>query len=218
MKYSNLVFSCPSLWLITFKTLTFYAILLFWQRNNSVTKSFSIFFLFATFWWIPPSNTAWWSIGGRFYRAFLRDTKDADIGATARTSEEKKKAAELRKQSKGVNSISRGFWINLTITAILTVIFIYIASSVNKGGKVSSFDPFALLGIPPGSSLKVVKSAYRKMSVTWHPDKHIKNKEIAEAKFIMIKKAYEALTDPKWFWFKFWFKVWNVQNIGPIEQ
>ncbi len=60
---------------------------------------------------------------------------------------------------------------------------------------MNSFDPFTILDVPSGSELKVIKKAYKKMSLKWHPDKN-PNNPAAEAKFMMVAKAYEALTDP----------------------
>merc|ERR1712038_1624789 len=46
-----------------------------------------------------------------------------------------------------------------------------------------------------GADLKTIKKAYRNMSRKWHPDKN-RNNPAAKAKFVMLTKAYEALTDP----------------------
>lgn len=107
----------------------------------------------------------------------------------------KKKASELKSRSKGLKTLSQGFWINLVITIILSAVFIYIASSIQSGGEMNSFDPFAILEVSSGSDLKMIKKAYKKMSLKWHPDKN-PNNPAAEAKFMMVAKAYEALTDP----------------------
>jgi translocation protein SEC63 len=149
---------------------------------------------FALAWLCLYLLPSYYSIGGKLYRAFF-GTKDADIGAVARTSDEKKKAAELKKKSKGLKTLTQGFWINFVITLICTSIFIYIASSISSGGEVNSFDPFTILEVPTGADLKVIKKAYKKMSLKWHPDKN-PNNPAAEAKFMMVAKAYEALTDP----------------------
>jgi translocation protein SEC63 len=137
---------------------------------------------------------AWYSILRRFYKATI-GTKDADIGAVARTSDEKKKAALLKKNAKGIKTLTQGFWINLGLTVLFTLIFVYLSTSIQAGGEVNSFDPFTILDVPTGSDIKTIKKAYKKMSLKWHPDKN-PNNPAAEAKFMMVAKAYEALTDP----------------------
>jgi translocation protein SEC63 len=84
--------------------------------------------------------------------------------------------------------------INLGITVVLTIIFLWLAVSVSMDGQVNSFDPFSILEIDTGSDAKAIKKAYRNLSLKYHPDKNPGNRN-AEAKFMMVSKAYEALTD-----------------------
>jgi len=130
----------------------------------------------------------------KFYKATI-GTKDSDIGAVARTNDEKKKAALLKKNAKGLKTLTQGFWINFGFTVFFTALFIYLSTSIQSGGEVNSFDPFTILDVSPGAELKIIKKAYKKMSLKWHPDKNPNNPS-AEAKFMMVAKAYEALTDP----------------------
>lgn len=51
-----------------------------------------------------------------------------------------------------------------------------------------------ILEIDSGADSKVVKKAYRSLSLKYHPDKNPGDRA-AEAKFMMVSKAYEALTD-----------------------
>lgn len=58
------------------------------------------------------------------------------------------------------------------------------------------WDPYVVLGLPTSSSLETIKSHYKKLSKTLHPDK-IKlvgnmTKEMVEEKFVSITKAYKA--------------------------
>ena len=57
------------------------------------------------------------------------------------------------------------------------------------------WDPYEILEIPENAELSVIKRAYRKLTLLYHPDKN--PDERAAATFINISKAYEALTDPK---------------------
>lgn len=84
--------------------------------------------------------------------------------------------------------------INFGITVVLTIIFLWLAVSVSTDGEVNSFDPFSILEIDAASDPKAIKKAFRKLSLKYHPDKNPGNRA-AEAKFMMVSKAYEALTD-----------------------
>lgn len=62
------------------------------------------------------------------------------------------------------------------------------------------FDPYALLGVSPSATDRDIKSAYRKLSVKFHPDKLSKDlggeeRARIEEMYVQISKAYEALTD-----------------------
>jgi len=159
------------------------------QYDNQAWNFFALAWLSL---YLLPS---WWSIRGKLYKVFI-GTTDADIGAVTRTSDERNKAENLKKNSKGIKSLRKGFWINLAFTIIFTFVFIYIASSIQSGGEVNSFDPYHILGVDGGAEIKIIKNAYRQMSLKWHPDKN-PNNPAAEAKFMMVVKAYEALTDPE---------------------
>jgi len=135
---------------------------------------------------------SWWIIRGKLHKTFI-GTKDSDI--VARTSVEKKKAIEMKRNAKGFKALSAGFWFNFLLTITLTVVFIYISSSIQSGGEVNSFDPFHILGLGSDADKKAIKKAYRELSLKWHPDKN-PNNPAAEATFMIVAKAYEALTDP----------------------
>ncbi|OYU75570.1 MAG: molecular chaperone DnaJ [Alphaproteobacteria bacterium PA3] len=59
-----------------------------------------------------------------------------------------------------------------------------------------SDDYYDLLGVARDADEAVLKSAYRKKAMQWHPDKNPGNAE-AEAKFKDINEAYAALSDPQ---------------------
>lgn len=54
-----------------------------------------------------------------------------------------------------------------------------------------AYDPFKILQIDPSSSMAEIKRAYRRLSLVYHPDKETGD----EKQFMMIAKAYAALTD-----------------------
>ena len=53
-------------------------------------------------------------------------------------------------------------------------------------------DAFQVLGVSRKSSSKEIKSAYKSLSLKWHPDKN-QGKESAAEKFIEISEAYEKV-------------------------
>jgi curved DNA-binding protein CbpA len=61
---------------------------------------------------------------------------------------------------------------------------------------IKKFDPYEILGINENATESEIKSAWKNLTMEWHPDKS-KNADSAEAlaKIIMINRAYHALTD-----------------------
>lgn len=54
-------------------------------------------------------------------------------------------------------------------------------------------NPFDVLGIPKGSTVKVAKSAYRRLAMKYHPDRNKQDPKTAEEKFKAIKHAFELI-------------------------
>ncbi len=53
------------------------------------------------------------------------------------------------------------------------------------------------LNITPDASVEDIRKAGRKMSMKWHPDKNISNREEAEKKFKEVREAVDILCDPE---------------------
>src|SRR5438445_7249075 len=60
---------------------------------------------------------------------------------------------------------------------------------------MSAGDYYTVLGVARGASEADVKKAYRKLAMTYHPDRNNGDKA-AEEKFKEITEAYEVLSDP----------------------
>ena len=86
------------------------------------------------------------------------------------------------------------FLLFLTLAFALGFSFQQIATS--SQGEIRRFDPFAILEIPAEATDKDIKSAYRRLSLKYHPDKN-PGDTLAMGHFMQITKAYEALTDPR---------------------
>jgi curved DNA-binding protein CbpA len=56
-------------------------------------------------------------------------------------------------------------------------------------------DYYQILQIQPHSTLAEIKQAFRRLAMTYHPDKN-PNDKYAEVQFNEIKEAYEVLTNP----------------------
>ncbi|VEU38922.1 unnamed protein product [Pseudo-nitzschia multistriata] len=157
------------------------------QYDNSAFYFFALSFI--TIYLVP----SWIYIAKSFKKVLFAD--DASIGAVSRTSAEKAKADALKKDS-GISKLfkSRKFLYNFVITIACTILFFWLLFSVKEDGIVNSFDPFNILEIDSGADTKTIKKAYRTLSLKYHPDKNPGNRE-AEAKFMMVSKAYESLTN-----------------------
>ena len=58
-------------------------------------------------------------------------------------------------------------------------------------------DYYEVLGVPKDASDDVIRKAYKKLAIKWHPDKHVDDKKEAEEKFKEISEAYSVLSDPQ---------------------
>ena len=58
---------------------------------------------------------------------------------------------------------------------------------------------YAVLNVPQNASEDEIRTAYRRLSVLFHPDKHAaggdEGRQTAEAEFMRVKRAYEVLAD-----------------------
>ena len=69
------------------------------------------------------------------------------------------------------------------------------SSSVSN---LQSEDYYEILGVPRTAKEAVIKKAYRKLAVQWHPDKNAgDNADVATRNFQKISDAYAVLSDPQ---------------------
>lgn len=63
-----------------------------------------------------------------------------------------------------------------------------------NSGSFKTFNPFEILEIEAEASEQQIKKAYKRLALKYHPDRNPNNLQ-AKAKFMLLTKAYEALTD-----------------------
>jgi len=92
---------------------------------------------------------------------------------------------------------------NINFTFYFMIIMVFVLSYMcyvnyfhilENSNKFKRFDPHEILEVSPEATEKEIKKAYRKLTLKYHPDKNPNNLQ-AKAKFILIAKAYETLTD-----------------------
>jgi len=99
-------------------------------------------------------------------------------------------------------SIDSTFSLSNIFFAFAWILFLLLLIQLPKwhNKNLTNFEPFDVLELAKGSSESAIKRAYRKMSLKYHPDKCTKDplnlpEEKCKNMFIMVRKAYETLTD-----------------------
>ncbi|XP_047985994.1 translocation protein SEC63 homolog isoform X1 [Leguminivora glycinivorella] len=100
------------------------------------------------------------------------------------------KKQSIIEQSQPYKSL-KNFLIKLAIISgwVLLAFLAYKVSQFDY--EMSNFDPYEILGLPPGATQAEIKKSYRKQSLILHPDKETGD----EKAFMKLTKAYQALTD-----------------------
>jgi translocation protein SEC63 len=93
---------------------------------------------------------------------------------------------------------SRHFTVSNILFVLLWIFFISLLIQLpdHLDEQLTVFDPYVILGLENDADASVIKKAYRKQSMQWHPDKNPDDPNAAE-QFMLISKAYKALTDEK---------------------
>ena len=97
-----------------------------------------------------------------------------------------------RERKKKINFIFY-FYIILTFT-LCYLLSLSLVQVQKNSGRIKSFDPFEILEIPTSANTSQIKRAYKILALKYHPDKN-PNDNQAKAKFMLINKAYESLTN-----------------------
>ncbi|KAG7392255.1 secretory subunit [Phytophthora pseudosyringae] len=127
------------------------------------------------------------------YGVFLKDRLIDK--SHVRCDRELRKLKQLQAEKTAFRNVfSLPFVFNLLVLVGVWYALVRMALLLKDDSEIKSFDPFAILGIAAGVSEREIKRAYRKMSLLYHPDKN-QGDAVAEQKFMLVAKAYEALTD-----------------------
>lgn len=51
-------------------------------------------------------------------------------------------------------------------------VYVWLAIYLFLLNQIEAFDPFSILGLEPGVSESIIKKAYRRLSIQYHPDKN----------------------------------------------
>eukprot|EP01138_Halocafeteria_seosinensis_P008094 gb/GECG01008270.1/.p1 GENE.gb/GECG01008270.1/~~gb/GECG01008270.1/.p1 ORF type:complete len:779 (+),score=148.41 gb/GECG01008270.1/:1-2337(+) len=94
-------------------------------------------------------------------------------------------------KSKWFRNVSFAVVLNVILILLSLYTIVTLVEQLKISAEVRGFDPFAVLELEPGAEQRQIKSAYRKLSLKYHPDKP----EGDEEKFLTISKAYKILTD-----------------------
>ena len=88
-------------------------------------------------------------------------------------------------------------WMFISVIFVFFVIFLKAnEEGFEGGGGEESPDLYAALEIPRSASVNEIRSSYKKLAVTLHPDKNPNCKECKE-KFAAVALAYETLSHPE---------------------
>ena len=128
----------------------------------------------------------------RIFYKIPYDNENKYINCHCSKCKERYKNYRLKIKSKNLNKTL----IYYICAFIVTVLLFIECCKQAKNSSNKRFDPYEILEISEFSSPLEIKKAYKALSLKYHPDKNLNNKD-AKEKFMNINKAYRALTNEK---------------------
>lgn len=111
------------------------------------------------------------------------------------TAAQQKQFEELQAKQTFSKRLMTPCWTTCLVMWVVAALLLWLLLSlIAHEGEIAVYDPFTILGVESGSSDRVIKKAFRKLSLLYHPDKNPGDSVAAEM-FMKVAKAYEALTD-----------------------
>eukprot|EP00929_Paragymnodinium_shiwhaense_P044342 TRINITY_DN22749_c0_g1_i3.p1 TRINITY_DN22749_c0_g1~~TRINITY_DN22749_c0_g1_i3.p1 ORF type:complete len:612 (+),score=197.31 TRINITY_DN22749_c0_g1_i3:79-1914(+) len=176
------------------------------SKGGSDDESAPLFFLLAilSFIVVPWTIGVVWTLlfwgSKQVESVFPTTTEDGarprQCMTSAMTTKRDKEVAKLQARSR---LFTKGYIMRLVVLFLLwcwlTYIVLQYRTVMATNDFYENFDPYALLEVSRGTKAAEIKKAYRKLSLKYHPDRN-QNDPLAADKFMKMKKAYDALTDP----------------------
>ena len=97
----------------------------------------------------------------------------------------------MKKKEARSTVFQKGFMYRCLVVGFLWYVWFLNYTTVMSLENIASFDPFAILGVGNDATIKDIKKAYRRLSLTMHPDKNPDN-PLAVQEFIKLTKAYSV--------------------------
>lgn len=102
----------------------------------------------------------------------------------------------LSKKEKA-SKFNKSLFYKLILAIFLVFLYSQIASKSDSEKQLKGFDPYEILEIPKDTEdQEVIKKAFRKLSIKYHPDRNPDDPNAAN-KFMLLTKALNCLTDEK---------------------